>query len=72
MKVYEVEHAGAKTTVFAPDPKTAAMLAGNRSKPTYTPASYLIRKGSIMNYIIFRTNMGDLVYVMETGDLPCD
>lgn len=72
LNVYEVEDAGTKRMIFAPDAKTAAMLAGNKSEPTYKPEAYLIRKGATMNYAIFRTNRGDLVYVRRTGEVTCD
>ena len=72
LSVYEVEYSGSKKMIFAPDAKTAAMLAGNKSEPTYKPEAYLIRKGAMMNYAIFRTNRGGLVYVMKTGEVTCD
>lgn len=72
LNVYEVEHAGTKKMIYAPDAKTAAILAGNKSEPTYKPETCLIRKGAMMNYSIFRTNRGDLVYVMKTGEVTCD
>lgn len=72
LNVYEVEHSGTKRMIFAPDAKTAAMLAGVGSEPPYKPKAYLIRKGAVMNYAIFRTNRGDLVYVMKTGEVTCD
>lgn len=72
LNVYEVEHAGTKKMIYAPDAKTAAILAGNKSEPTYRPEAYLIRKGAMMNYSIFRTNRGDLVFVMKTGEVTCD
>ena len=72
LNVYEVEYSGTKKMIFAPDAKTAEMLAGNKSEPRYKPEAYLIRKGAMMNYAIFRTNRGDLVYVMKTGKVNCD
>lgn len=72
LNVYEVEHAGTKKMIFAPDAKTAAMLAGGGSEPPYKPEAYLLRKGAMMNYAIFRTNRGDLVYVVKTGEVTCD
>ena len=72
MNVYHVEHDGTKRMIFAPDAKTAAMLAGVGSEPPYKPEAYLIRKGALMKYAIFRTNRGDLVYVRKTGEVTCD
>lgn len=72
LNVYEVEHFGTKRMIFAPDAKTAAMLAGLGAEPLYKPEACLIRKGAVMNYAIFRTNRGDLVYVMKTGEVTCD
>lgn len=72
LSVYEVEYAGTKRMIFAPDAKTAAMLAGGGSEPTYKPEACLIRKGAMTNYTIFRTNRGDLVFVMKTGEVTCD
>lgn len=72
LNVYEVEHAGSKVMIYAPDYKTAAILAGNKSEPTYKPEAYLIRKGAMIKYAIFRTNHGDLVYIMKTGEVTCD
>ena len=72
LNVYEVEHSGTKRMIFAPDAKTAAILAGVGSEPPYKPEAYLIRKGAMMNYAIFRTNRGGLVYVMKTGEVTCD
>ena len=72
LNVYEVEYAGTKKMIYAPDAKTAAILAGNKSEPTYKPEAYLIRKCAMINYSIFRTNRGDLVFVMKTGEVTCD
>lgn len=72
LNVYEVEYAGTKRMIFSPDAKTAAMLAVVGSEPTYKPEACLIRKGAVMKYTIFRTNRGDMVYVMKTGEVTCD
>lgn len=72
LSVYEVEYAGTKRMIFAPDAKTAAMLAGVGSEPTYKPEACLIRKGAMMKYTIFRTNRGDMVYIMKIGEVTCD
>lgn len=72
LNVYEVEHAGTKRMIYAPDARTAAMLAGGGSEPPYKPEACLIMKGAMMNYIIFRSSRGDLVYVMKTGQVTVD
>lgn len=60
---YLVQYKGTVKSIFAPDPKTAAMLAGIGEHPKYNPTSCLINRGKITNVVTFRTDTGELVHV---------
>ena len=67
---YLVQYKGEVKSIFAPDPKTAAMLAGVREHPKYNPTSCLIKRGRITNVVTFRTDTGELVHVCEREARP--
>lgn len=67
---YLVQYRGEVKTIFAPDPKTAAMLAGIGEHPKYNPTSCLIKRGRKTNVVIFRTDIGGLVHVCPRDAIP--
>ena len=67
---YLVQYKGKVKAIFAPDPKTAAMLAGIGEHPKYNPTSCLIKRGRKSNVITFRTDIGALVHVFPKDARP--
>lgn len=67
---YVVQYKGNVKSIFAPDPKTAAMLAGIGEHPKYNPTSCLIRRRKMTNVITFRTDIGGVVYVCRRDATP--
>lgn len=67
---YFVQYKGAVKSIFAPDPKTAAMLAGLGEHPKYNPTSCLIRRGRKTNVVTFRTDIGGVVHVCQSDATP--
>lgn len=65
-----VQYKGKVKAIFAPDPKTAAMLAGIGEHPKYNPTSCLIKRGRKSNVVIFRTDAGELVHVSPRDAKP--
>ena len=56
--------------IFAPDPKTAAMLAGIGEHPKYNPTSCIIKRGRKSNVVTFRTDIGGVVHVCPIDARP--
>lgn len=67
---YLVQYEGNVKSIFAPDPKTAAMLAGVQEHPKYNPTSCLIRRGKMTNVVTFRTDTGEVVHVCRRDATP--
>lgn len=67
---YLVQYKSEVKAIFAPDPKTAAMLAGIGEHPKYNPTSCLIKRGRKTNIITFRTDTGDVVHVCPRDARP--
>lgn len=67
MTEYLVQYKGEVKSIFAPDPKTAAMLAGIGEHPKYNPTSCLIKRGRMTNIVTFRTDIGGVVHVCKKG-----
>lgn len=67
---YLVQYKGGVKSIFAPDPKTAAMLAGIGEHPKYNPTSCLIKRGRKTNVVTFRTDIGGLVHVLPRDARP--
>lgn len=67
---YLVQYKGEVKAIFAPDPKTAAMLSGIGEHPKYNPTSCLIKRGRISNIVIFRTDIGGVVQVCPRDERP--
>lgn len=65
-----VQYKGEVKAIFAPDPKTAAMLAGIGDHPKYNPTSCLIKRGMMTNVITFRTDTGGIVHVCRRDATP--
>ena len=67
---YVVQYKEEVKSIFAPDPKTAAMLAGVKGNPKYNPTSCLIRRGMRTNVVTFRADIGGVVHVCPKGSIP--
>lgn len=67
---YLVQYKGEVKAIFAPDPKTAAMLAGIGEHPKYNPTSCLIKRGRKTNVVTFRTDIGGVVHVCRRDARP--
>lgn len=67
---YLVQYKGEVKAIFAPDPKTAAMLAGTGEHPKYNPTSCLIKRGRKSNVVTFRTDIGGVVHVCPRDARP--
>lgn len=67
---YLVQYKGEVKAIFAPDPKTAAMLAGSSAHPKYNPTSCIIKRGRKSNVVTFRTDIGGLVHVCPRDERP--
>ena len=67
---YLVQYKGEVKAIFAPDPKTAAMLAGIGEHPKYNPTSCLIKRGRKTNIVTFRTDIGEVVHVCPRDARP--
>lgn len=65
-----VQYRGEVKAIFAPDPKTAAMLAGIGEHPKYNPTSCLIKRGRKTNVVTFRTDIGEVVHVFSRDARP--
>lgn len=65
-----VQYNGRVKAIFAPDPKTAAMLAGIGEHPKYNPTSCLIKRGRNNNVVTFRTDIGGVVHVCPKDAIP--
>ena len=65
-----VQYNGKVKAIFAPDPKTAAMLAGIGEHPKYNPTSCIIKRGRKSNVVTFRTDIGGLVHVCPRDASP--
>lgn len=68
---YLVQYKGKVKTIYAPDPKTAAMLAGSSEHPKYYPTSCLLIRSRISNMIRFRADIGGIIFVLKRNDIPC-
>lgn len=68
---YLVQYKGEEKAIFAPDPKTAAMLAGASAHPKYNPTSCLLNRAKISNVIRFRADIGGIIFVLERNSRPC-
>lgn len=71
MTEYVVRYKGNVKSIFAPDPKTAAMLAGSSENPKYNPTSCLLSRTRISNVIRFRADIGGIIFVIKRNDIPC-
>lgn len=67
---YLVQYKGEVKAIFAPDPKTAAMLAGIGEHPKYNPTSCLIKRGRKNKVVTFRTDIGGVVHVFRRDARP--
>ena len=67
---YVVQYKGEARSIFAPDPKTAAMLAGSSAHPKYNPTSCLLNRKRIDNVIRFRADIGGIIFVLERNEIP--
>ena len=67
---YLVQYKDEVKAIFAPDPKTAAMLAGIREHPKYNPTTCLIKRGRLTNVVTFRTDIGGVVHVCKRESIP--
>lgn len=67
---YLVQYKDEAKSIFAPDPKTAAMLAGIGEHPKYNPTSCLINRGRKSNVVTFRTDIGGLIHVWPKDEIP--
>lgn len=67
---YLVQYKDDVKAIFAPDPKTAAMLAGIGSHPKYNPTSCIIKRRRKSNVVTFRTDIGGLVFVCPRDERP--
>lgn len=65
-----VQYKGKVKAIFAPDPKTAAMLAGIGEHPKYNPTSCIIKRGGKSSVVTFRTDIGGLVHVCPRDAIP--
>lgn len=65
-----VRYNGKVKAIFAPDPKTAAMLAGIGEHPKYNPTSCIIKRGRKSNVVTFRTDIGGMVHVCPRDTRP--
>lgn len=65
-----VQYKGKVKAIFAPDPKTAAMLAGIGEHPKYNPTSCIIKRGRKSNVVTFRTDIGGIVHVCPRDARP--
>lgn len=65
-----VQYKGKVKAIFAPDPKTAAMLVGIGEHPKYNPTSCIIKRGRKSNVVTFRTDIGGLVHVCPRDTIP--
>ena len=54
---YLVQYEGKVKSIFAPDPKTAAMLAGSSEHPKYNPTSCLLNRTRMTNVTRFRADI---------------
>lgn len=70
MTEYLVQYKGKVKAIFAPDPKTAAMLAGIGEHPKYNPTSCLIKRGRKSNVVTFRTDIGGVVQIIPKDAKP--
>jgi len=68
---YVVQYKGNVKSIFAPDPKTAAMLAGSSAIPKYNPTSCLLSRTRISNIVRFRSDIGGIIFVLKKGEIPC-
>lgn len=67
---YLVQYNGEVKAIFAPDPKTAAMLAGSSAHPKYNPTSCFLSRTRISNVIRFRADIGGIIFVRERYTIP--
>lgn len=67
---YLVQYNGEVKAIFAPDPKTAAMLAGSSAHPKYNPTSCLLSR-RISNMTRFRADIGGIIFVLKRNEIPC-
>lgn len=70
MNEYLVQYKGKVRAIFAPDPKTAAMLAGSSAHPKYNPTSCLLNRTRMSNVIRFRADIGGIIFVRERNGIP--
>lgn len=68
---YLVQYKGEVKAIFAPDPKTAAMLAGSSAHPKYNPTSCLLSRTRISNVVRFRADIGGIIFVRKRDEIPC-
>lgn len=71
MTEYLVQYKGKVKSIFAPDPKTAAMLAGSSEHPKYNPTSCLMSRTRISNIVRFRADIGGIIFVHKRNEIPC-
>lgn len=68
---YLVQYKGKVKSIFAPDPKTAAMLAGSSEHPKYNPTSCLLNRTRMTNVTRFHADVGGIIFVLKRNEIPC-